>query len=114
MPAGPSGLVRHRTLAKQADDVNLHGIALMLGIKITVLSSVQTCDLAFNTASQHELVITHLNLPYKQHWIDTVLTKATDANPNDVPDGDERRGGRSGTPSAPRKNKDEEEAHTGA
>ena len=48
-------------------------MAHMLQIKITVISNNPTRDMAFNITDQQEIVIAHLDLPNKQHWIDTVL-----------------------------------------
>ena len=49
----------------QADDIDLLGMALMLQIKITVISSKSTGDMAFNITTQQEIVIAHLDLPSK-------------------------------------------------
>ena len=47
-------------------------MALMLQIHIRILSSVNTQDLAFNAYASDTMVIAHMNLPHKMHWIDTV------------------------------------------
>ena len=60
----------------QADDIDLLSMALMLQIKMTVISHKSTHDMAFNITAQQEMVIPHLDLPEKQHWIDTVLTSS--------------------------------------
>jgi len=56
----------------QADKTDVLAMALMLQIQIKILSSVPERDMAFNIQAGHERVITHLDLPHKQHWIDTV------------------------------------------
>ena len=60
----------------QADDIDLLSMALMLQIRITVISHKSTRDMEFNITAQQEMVIAHLDLPEKQHWIDTVLTSS--------------------------------------
>lgn len=83
-------------------------MALMLNVKITVISSVQSCNIAFKADAQLELVIAHSHLPNKQHWIGTVLTQSKATDFYNAPDGDIRRGGRHEAPSKVRGDTEEE------
>jgi len=71
-----------REQGNQADNTDVFAMALMLQIKIKILSSVPERDMAFNIQAVHEMVSAHLDLPHKQHWIDTVpLHAASTATP---------------------------------
>ena len=67
----PLRILQTQNTGLQADDIDLLGMALMLKIQITVLSSIQTSDMAFKFTANQEMVITHLDLPHKQHHSST-------------------------------------------
>jgi len=75
--SGATRIRQTREQGHQEDDTDLCGTALMLGIRITIISSVRERNMAFNIHSAHVMVIAHLDLPYKQHWIGVILFSHT-------------------------------------
>ena len=61
-----------REPGNQADETDVFTMALMLQIHIRIISSIPERDMAFNAKAVHVMVIAHLDLPHKMHWIDTV------------------------------------------
>ena len=78
-----------REQGNQADDTDVCGTALTFWIRITIICSVRERDMVFNIHAALVMVITHLHLPYKQHWISTVLTHTADITYSVLGPGDE-------------------------
>ena len=99
-------------------DIDLLGMALMLQIKIKVISNTPPRDMAFNITAQQEMVIAHLDMPHKQHWIDTVLASSAGPVTYAVPASTTRQDGGVAAPRVTHATRDEEgrqmSGHSGA
>ena len=77
-----------REQGNQSDETDIFAMALKLRIHIRIISSVPEHDMAFNAQATHVMVIAHMDLPHKQHWIDTVPLHAASTASSALDPGD--------------------------